>query len=418
MDIAVLVYILLIIASAKILGEVVTRFNQPQIVGELLAGIVLGPFAIGAIIPQLQGMYGDEIVKGLADLGILFLMLIVGLEFSPRSLLKSSTSSMAISAGGMILPMLLGVLVGIAFGLTGPAMIFLALALSVTALPVTIRVLKDMEVINTCTARKIVMSAIFTDISLLFALALVLREGGLSGTQLMENLFNLAIGYVLFFTIAILVGRYMIPHLFKILRWMRSGEAAFGIAVAIAIAFAVFADMVKLPEFIGAFAAGMMMREAGTTLKVWHKVEGILSGITMEFLAPIFFVLIGFSVDFGAVFLAGPSVLALFGSVVLIAIAGKLIGTYVPARATGLSKRESMAIASMMMSKGAMELVFAKLALEQGIIDQALFSVLVLMAFISTFIAPIMFRHYFNKACSAGEINEDKNATPMEAVDI
>ena len=123
MDIAVLIYILLIVAAAKILGEVVTRFNQPQIVGELLAGIVLGPFAIGFFIPQLQSMYSDDIVKGLADLGILFLMLIVGLEFNPRSLLKSSTSSLMIAVGGMMLPMLTGVAAALFLGLSGPAMI-------------------------------------------------------------------------------------------------------------------------------------------------------------------------------------------------------------------------------------------------------------------------------------------------------
>lgn len=418
MDIAVLIYILLIVAAAKILGEVVTRFNQPQIVGELLAGIILGPFIIGAFISELHGMYDDSIVQGLADLGILFLMLIVGLEFNPKELLKSSTSSIAIAAGGMMLPMALGFIAGMLFGLSGPATLFLALALSVTALPVTIRILKDMEVINTSTGRKIIMAAIFTDISLLFALAIVVREGGLSESQLTYNLFNLAIGYILFFAIAIVVARYLIPHLFKILRWMRSGEAAFGIAVAIAIAFAVFASMVKLPEFIGAFAAGMMMREAGTALKVWNRVEDILNGITMDLLAPIFFVLIGFSVDFAAVFLGGPSMLLLFGSVLTIAIVAKLVGTYVPARITKLSKNESKAIASMMMSKGAMELVFAKIALEQNVIDEALFSVLVMMAFVSTFLAPIMFRHYFNKACSAREICEDKASRPPDAADI
>ena len=95
----------------------------------------------------------------------------------------------------------------------------------------------------------------------------------------------------------------------------------------------------------------------------------------------------------------------LFFAVLVIAIAGKVIGTYIPARLNKLSKNESLAIASMMMSKGAMELVFAKIALEQGLIDQALFSVLVLMAFISTLLAPILFRHFFNKACTNGEID-------------
>jgi Kef-type K+ transport system membrane component KefB len=409
MDIAVLVYILLIVAAAKILGEVVTRFNQPQIVGELLAGIILGPFAIGAIIPELQGMYGDEIVKGLADLGILFLMLIVGLEFQPRSLLTSSIPSIAIAGGGMLLPMLLGFASGILLGLSGTATVFLALALSVTALPVTIRILKDMEVINTGTGRRIIMSAIFTDISLLFALAFVIREGGIGLTQ---DLFVLILGYVAFFAVAMLTGRYLIPQLFKILKWMRSGEAAFGIAVAIAILFAVLASTVRLPEFIGAFVAGMMMREAGTALKVWTRVEDILNGITMDFLAPIFFVLIGFSVDFAAVFLGGPTMLLLFAVVLTIAIFGKIAGTYVPARMNKLSKNESMAIASMMMSKGAMELVFAKIALQQGLIDEALFSVLVLMAFVSTLFAPILFRRYFNRACVACEIKEEKEGVP------
>ena len=166
------------------------------------------------------------------------------------------------------------------------------------------------------------------------------------------------------------------------------------------------ADFVHLPSFIGAFIAGMILRETGTRLRVWTRVEDILSGITLGFMAPIFFVLIGFTVDFEKIF-ANSSIILLFFTLLSVAIFGKLIGSYIPARLGGMSKNESMAIASMMMGKGAMELVFAKLAYQQGIIGQDLFSVLVLMAFISTVLAPILFRHYFNKAACKGEICRD-----------
>jgi Kef-type K+ transport system membrane component KefB len=406
MDISVLIYVLLIIAFAKMMGEIVTRFNQPSIVGELLAGIVLGPFLLGEIIPQLQDMYTDSFIQGLADLGMLLLMLYVGMEFSAKRLMASSATGVAIAAVGLILPFFLGFAAGAYFGLEGVALIFVSIALSVTALPVTIRILKDMEVVNTNTAGKIISAALITDISLLFAMGIILGQGETSGTQPTESIFFLAMGYILFFAIAIIVGKFLIPHLDKILRWMRTGEAAFAMAIGIAILFAVIADFVHLPSFIGAFIAGMILRETGTRLKVWTRVEDILSGITLGFMAPIFFVLIGFTVDFRAVF-GNTHILLLFITLLSIAIFGKLIGSYIPARLGGIGKSESMAIASMMMGKGAMELVFANLALQQGIIGQDLFSVLVLMAFISTVLAPILFRHYFNKAACKGEICKD-----------
>ncbi|HUW43185.1 MAG TPA: cation:proton antiporter [Thermoplasmata archaeon] len=406
MDISILIYVLLIIAFAKMMGEIVTRFNQPSIVGELLAGIVLGPFLLGEIIPQLQDMYTDTFIQGLADLGMLLLMLYVGMEFSPKKLLASSVVGVAIAAVGVILPFSFGFVAGIYFGLEGVTLIFVSLAMSVTALPITIRILKDMEVVNTGTAGKIISAALITDLSLLFAMGLVLGEEEISGTQSTDSFFFLAMGYILFFAIAIIVGKFFIPHLDKILTWMRTGEAAFAMAIGIAILFAVIADLVHLPSFVGAFIAGMILRETGTRLRVWTRVEDILSGITLGFMAPIFFVLIGFTVDFQAVF-GNISTLMLFISLLSIAIVGKFIGSFIPAKLSGISTNESMAIASMMIANGAMELVFANLALQQGIIGEDLFSVLVLMAFVSTILAPILFKHYFNKAACKGEIYKD-----------
>lgn len=401
MEVSILVYVLLMIATAKALGEAVSRINQPSIIGELLAGIILGPFILGKIFSELGSMYSATFLGDLADLGILFLMLFVGLEFSLKGILASSWRGALIAGMGIAIPMVLGAFVGAIFGLGGKELVFVAIAVSVTALPVTIRILKDLDVMDTRTSETIISAALITDLVLLFAMGIVISSGR-EATSISDVLV-LAAGFAGFFVLAFLIGKYAVPYIYRLLKWMRTGEAAFAVAVGIAMGFAVIAQVMGLPSFIGAFIAGLILRETGKGLKVWVRVEDILSGVTLGFLAPIFFVLIGFSVKFDAVSNALPMLLAITS----VAIVGKIVGSFIPARLLGHGENESMAIGSMMMGKGAMELVFARLAFEEGLIDGQLFSLLVLMAFVSTFLAPILFRRFFNKAAANGEIGPE-----------
>jgi len=402
MDIMVLVYVLLIIAFAKALAEGVSRINQPPIVGELLAGIVLGPFLLGAVFEGLHDMWDpgprSEFIAQLADLGILFLMLYVGLEFSPKLIKASSWMGSGIAVVGIIVPAALGLLVGVLFDLSGLTLAFTAVAMAVTALPVTIRILKDMDVIGTRTSGTIVSAALITDVVLLLILGVII--GAFDGSATWSTAVYLAAGFVAFFVLALLVGRYIVPYVYSLLKWMRTGEAAFAVAIGIAIAFAIAAEWVGLPGVIGAFIAGLLLRETGKGLKVWVRVEEILAGVTLGFLAPIFFVLIGFSVQFDLIL----DHLWFFAGILVVAVFGKIAGTFAVAKLGGLSGNESMAIGAMMMGKGAMELVFAQLALELGLIEDYLFSVLVLMAFISTILAPVLFKLFYNRGVVAGEI--------------
>lgn len=398
MDLIILIYVLLIIAFAKAFGEIATRFGQPSIVGELFAGIALGPALLGAVFDGLEPMYENQFITDLGELGMLFFMLYVGLELSPRNIFKASWPAGIIAAVGLFIPAVLGMVVGVAFGLSGLTLVFAALAMSVTALPVTVRILKDMEVLQTRTSNVVVNAALVTDLVLLIALGVILgTEDRDDGAQ---TALYLAASILVFFFLAYMIGRYIVPHLYQLLRWMRTGEAAFAIAIGLAITLAVTAEWAGLPGVIGAFVAGMLLREAGTGLRVWARVEEILSGVTLGFLAPIFFVFIGFSVDFGSV----AANLGFFGSILAVAIGGKMLGTYIPSRAGGLGHNESVAVGAMMMGKGAMELVFAQIALDQGLIDETLFSLLVLMAFTSTFLAPVLFKHFYNKAVCKREI--------------
>ena len=403
MDLIILVYVLLIIAFAKAFGEVATRFGQPAIVGELLAGIALGPALLGAVFDGLEPMYESQFITDLGELGMLFFMLYVGLELSPKNISKASWPAGIIAVVGLIIPAVLGVVVGIVFGLSGLTLIFAALAMSVTALPVTIRILKDMEVLQARTSSVIINAALVTDVILLVLLGVILGTDNQDDGA--ETALYMTVSIVLFFVLAFLIGRYIVPHLYQVLRWMRTGEAAFAIAIGLAITLAVAAEWAGLPGVIGAFVAGMLLREAGTGLRVWARVEEILSGVTLGFLAPIFFVFIGFSVNFSSV----ANNLAFFGAILAVAIAGKMVGTYIPSRIGGLRHNESVAVGAMMMGKGAMELVFAQIALDQGLIDETLFSLLVLMAFASTFLAPILFKRFYNKAVLKGEILPSKS---------
>ena len=398
MELSILVYVLLIIAIARMLGEAVSRINEPPIVGELLAGILLGPFVLGALVPWLDGMYDSAFISDLADLGIMFFMLYVGMEFSSQNMFSNLRQGIALASVGVAVPFSLGFGVGYAFGLEGTTLLFASLAVAVTALPVTIRILKDLGVLHTSTGGVIVSASLITDLGLLFAMAIVL--GGSGKYSGYEEAAVVGVGFALFFVLAFLVGRYLVPRIYSLLARMQTGEAAFAVAVTIAISFAVLAEQMGLPSFIGAFVAGMLLRETGKGLRTWGRVEGILSGITLGFLAPIFFVLIGFSVDFGD---AWGSV-GILAALTAVALFGKVLGSYIPVRLSGLGRDESLAIGTMMMGKGAMELVFAQLAYDTGVIGKDLFSVLVLMAFISTVLAPMAFRHYYNKGIMSGEI--------------
>ena len=404
MDILILVYVLLILAVAKFLGEVASRFNMPAIAGELLAGILLGPFLVGELVPWLSDMYdtgtdAGKFISDLAEFGMLFLMLYAGLEFTMGALKANARVSWSIAATSVAVTVAFGLVVGSLFDYGGRPLIFLALVMGVTALPVTVRVLKDLEVLNTKIGNTVVGAALVADGTMLLALGILLS--GDDGTLSVWEILFLTIEFLSFFAVAFLVGRYVVPRVYALLKRMRTGEAAFAIAMGFAIAFAILAVWVGLPAVIGAFVAGLLLRETGAGLKVWARVQDILSGVTIGFLAPVFFAQMGFLVQFDEVAMAIPLLITL----VLVVMLCKIGASYVPARTWHLGKNESLAIGSMMMAQGAMDLVFAKLGLDEGLIDEELFSVLVVMIFASTLLAPVLFRFFYNRAILTGEIS-------------
>jgi Kef-type K+ transport system membrane component KefB len=271
---------------------------------------------------------------------------------------------------------------------------FIGVALSITAVPALSRVLIEMEQMDTRLGQTIMNAAIVDDVLGLFLLAILTTMLTGSGTPSPGELGILALKIIGFFVFVFVAGKYLIPRLGRVSALSKFEEIEFSVAMVIALFFSVAAEYAGMHFIIGALFAGMFLREETFGKKIAAHLEEHVKGITLGFLAPLFFVSIGLHVNLLALTTAPLFVLALL----LAAIIGKVVGCGLPARLTSFSMRESLAIGSGMNGRGAVEIVVAVVALEAGLFTQpvpvpsvvsAMFSAIVIMAIVTTVIVPL-----------------------------
>lgn len=397
-------YILLVLLVAtKIFGELAIRLKQPALLGELCAGILIGVIVnrFSDTLPVLAGLTSNEVFIAITDLAIFFLMLLAGLEMHPRSVLKSSKVSLWVALGGMLLPLLSGLALGWyalpASSQKAAQLLFLGTAIAVTAVPVSVRVLMDLKKLHSKEGQVIVSAALIDDFLSLVLLAMltsVMKTGGFPGQR---ELLILAAQILLFFTICIFVGHFLLPRLSKAIRASLSDEFEVSVLLMVALGFSVLAEALNMHFIIGAFTAGLFFVQQTVDEEVYKDVKAKISGTSTGFLAPIFFASIGLHLDFSACFEI-PVFLLIF---IVIAFASKLIGAGLPAYWLGFSGSKAAAIGTAMSARGAVELIIADIALRAGLFSQAnqsspiadnMFSAVVIMAVITTFLAPLLLR--------------------------
>ena len=391
-----LLIILVILIAARLVGELMESIGQMALVGELLAGILLGILIIYLPLPQFIGIADEEVFKAITGLGIFFLMFMSGMEIDMKGIAKASKKRIFIGLGGVILPLILGYLLGQAFLPESEYKViqsfFLGVAMSVTAIPVLSRVLIDLKLNNTKLGYTLMSAAIIDDVCALILLSILtaMMAGGSTAGGFALLIAKVAI----FLLVAYVIGKYAMPSLGKKLHRMKSNEIEFSIALMIALFLGVAAELSGMHFIIGALTAGMFIRSGSFGDKVAEDIEDKVSGITLGFLAPIFFVSIGLHLDLSAFSIVPLFVLAL----IAVAFIGKIVGCGLPARLAGFSARESLAIGIGMNGRGAVELIVVAVALEAGIFAQpvptppiitAIFSSIVIMAIITTIMAPI-----------------------------
>jgi Kef-type K+ transport system membrane component KefB len=351
-------------------GMIFRRIGLPEVFGELAGGILVGPAVLGWVPAE------SEVISVLAELGIFFLMLHAGLKTEPEELASASRDALLVALGGILLPFGLGMLVGWLFGMSLTAMLFTGLALSISAIPLGVRLIKDCNLEGTRLAHTTIGAAIIDDIAALIGFSLLigfLEHGSFDPLGLLIVLAKV----IAFFAVLMFIGSVSKRYLSRI---FVPGNRSFTITLIAALGIGLIGELLGLHMIIGAFFAGLFIRREVIDPKVYDKIEDRYFAMSYGLFGPIFFASLAFHLD-TAVLWSAPLLLL---AVTAAAIIGKVIGCGSAALSTGLSMRESLFTGLAMNNRGSVELVIASLALQYGAINDTLFSVIVLMAFITT----------------------------------
>jgi Kef-type K+ transport system membrane component KefB/nucleotide-binding universal stress UspA family protein len=390
----------LILAAARLFSEICKRFNQPPVLGELLAGIVLGPSLLGATSPELfNAVFAKrDALESMSTMGLILLMLLTGLETDIRILRNMGRAAFTASVFGMLVPFAAGVGLGIVlderFVLADnkdrlPLAMFLATAMAVSAMPVIAKILMDLNMMRRNFGIVSLSAAIVDDTIgwiLLAVISGILTSGEFNVAQLV-NTFALL-------TVFIVFARYV---LFPALSWMlprvehemRVPGGELTIIIIITLLCAAATEAMHVHAVFGAFVAGMVFRQCPTlNAENLHRLEGI----TLALFAPLFFGAVGLRVDLRTL-----TDWRLALGVLAIAVAAKVIGCYLGGIFGRMPKWEALAVGLCMSARGAVGLVVAKIGLDLGVINSELFSILVMMAIVTSFLAPLMLRAIVHK---------------------
>jgi Kef-type K+ transport system membrane component KefB len=382
---------LLVFGTAKILGEISERLALPSIVGEILAGVLLGARVLNWVEPGQ--------ITQFSDLGVMFLLFRVGLEVKASDLFQVGRVASLVALLGVLLPFALGYAIYIYTGSNQIEALFVGAAMVATSVGITAQVLAAKGLLNVRASRIILAAAVIDDILGLIVLAIVssMARGTFDVLQLTTTA-GLSIGFTLF--VLSFGSRTMGRVLPGIDRRLRGGESQFSLAMILLFALAVFASYAGVAAIIGAFLAGVALAES-----VSHRVQDLAQGVT-ELLVPFFLAGIGLALDVNV--LRDPRTLTLAGVITVAAIVSKLLGCGLGALSLGWP--DARRIGAGMVPRGEVGMVVAQLGAAMGIVSKATYGVVVVMAVLTTVVAPVLLALTFR---SLAQMPEDPDESPI-----
>ena len=382
-----LVQIGVILLAGRLLGVAFRRIGQPSVIAEILAGILLGPSLLGYFAPELLDQLFPEATLGvlsmISQLGLVFFMFLVGLEFDTTLLRGQGRASVAISASGIVVPFSLGAALSIPLYPTlapagVPALpfgLFMGAAMSVTAFPVLARILTERRLLRTPIGSVALAAAAVDDVTAWCLLAGVVAVASASGWMPVLVTIGLAVVYIL------VMWRLVRPMLARV--GPRGGTTLSADLVAgvflLLLASAATTEWIGIHALFGAFMFGVIVpRQHGLAAALVEKIEDLVTLV----LLPVFFAYSGLRTQISL--LDGATAWGTAGVIILVATLGKFGGTSLAARATGLDLRTSAAVGILMNTRGLMELVVLNIGLDLGILSPELFAMMVVMALVTT----------------------------------
>lgn len=401
MEILAEIFVLLLLA--RLMGEGAERLGQPASVGELIAGILLAGIIgmFGSELPFLVGLSRSVALEHVASLGIFFLVLHAGMEMKPDEIVQRSGRSFLVACGGAILPLVAGFALAWYFlpetdhrqGLA----LLVGVVMSITAIPVTAKVLGELDLLHTQLGETVIAAALFDDVIGLFLLALltaVIQTGAIPDLASL----GILLGKVaLFFGVTVGLGVHVYRRFIKRIKLLQAPAHEFSALMAVALAYAVLAELLDMHWILGAFMAGLYFEPARVGETAYRDMMLLVTGVTSGVLGPLFFAAIGLHVDLASIG-AIPGFLALL---IAVAFLGKLVGAGGVAALTGFRRRSALAVGIGMNARGAVGLIVLSVAFEAGLLKMIgsadgivrhLYSALVLMVVFTTLLTPVLLR--------------------------
>ena len=390
----VLIDLAIILAAAKLGDEIFKRIGQPAIVGEILAGLIIGPSVIGLVAPS-------EVLDVFAELGIVFLLFWVGLESKLSDMKSVGGLAATVGAGGIAVPFGAGLIAGLAFGESFETSMFIGAALAATSTGITSAVFAELGKLRTRAARTVLGAAVVDDILALMLLAIavgIAESGGVAIAEIAVSI-GLALGFVALFALG---GSAILRRAPRLLQAPRFAKSPLMPAVILCLAIAAFAAQIGLAAVIGAFLAGMIVAETKDHTPIEQEIAPLYA-----FFPPFFFASIGIGVELSV--FADPAVIGLLLGLTALAIVTKLAGTLPAVRKLG--RHEGLIIGVGMIPRGEVGIIVAGIGLMSGVTDDDLFAAIVGMSILTTIVVPPILRALY--ARNGNQTSQSAPAAPL-----
>jgi Kef-type K+ transport system membrane component KefB len=380
----------IVFVSAKLLAETFERLGQPGIVGEILAGALIGPSILGWITP-------NEFLNALSDLGAIFLLFRVGLEVKSSELLKMGGTATMVATSGVVIPFVLGWGILILWGKTWPESLFVGAAMVATSVGITAQVLSSMRLLHTRASKIILGAAVIDDVLGLLVLAVV--SGAARGQLRLAEIAVTAVVACGFTIIIAKWGSRAMDHVAPLVSEnLRLGESQFALAMSLLFGLSAGAVYAGVAAIVGAFLAGMALAETAQP-----RVRDMSHGVT-ELLLPFFLAGIGMRVDLRV--FTDPRTVTLAAVILLAALASKFVGCGLGGYSLG--RADALRVGVGMIPRGEVGMVVAQIGLGFGIVEQSVYSVVVLMSVATTLVAPPLIGLAFRDLLPEAEAMEEE----------
>lgn len=395
--IGVIISVCVLLFAAKLMAELFVRLRLPTVLGELLAGMIVGPFAIGSLI-MIQGenlvILSNE-VKILGEIGAIVILFMAGLGMTPKEFIRGGKASLTVGTLGVIVPFFVGFFVFQMFGFETFQAMLVATALTATSVAISVQVLSEFGKIKTPEARLIIGAAVIDDVLAIAVLSVVTSMGAGGQVDVIDMTFTIfkVLG---FFAAMAIAAIFLIPRMVNSKLWKASGSIE-GIVTAAFFGTAGLAAWIGLSPILGAFVVGMAL----STTKAFDRIEHYIGKLGLIF-APLFFAIIGAQVDFRGI---SPEILIIGAVIIGVAITTKLVGCGLPAFLFLRNKAQSRRVGIAMMSRGEIGLIVAGIGLSSGVLTSNVYTTIVIMVAVTSVITPIWLKLEYRK--------EPKEATPQ-----